>query len=384
MINKINNNNTKTSFNRMNKATPSNPMKKSIYAINNNGQITLVIDIDGTILQYDKYEKNKWGDPIEGAIETINELHDKYNCYIILFTAREDDEKEALRKYLAQHKLHYDELIMNKPKADFYIDDKAIQFKQAQSPYEYGTILFLPNNVELIYKITEQGSLSWDNKKNKWYEPLYKIAYYNLSVLDRNNINMRITDSYKGIIASFSIERLNGEKVTLPLDAIFVKDNETTDEIIDRAFNQLIKKMKLPSSELTKVANKEEDIYFDVKRHKIYKIYKYTSYSDAFYYVWLRDNKEWGYTNYTDKDNLAILKKDNISIKNIIQEKDYIKATFNIKKINGEQDSLPVSTILQKDQNTNDLINEAWEELVLYLKSVENFNMDSIWEDNNE
>ncbi len=127
-------NSKRQSSNMLNSLIPNNPMEasnlhqKSILARNKEGQVTLAIDIDGTIFEYDTYTKNQWGEPIEGAIDTINELKNKYNCYIILHTARGNDERKALENYLANNKLQYNELVMNKPIADMYIDDRAVKF----------------------------------------------------------------------------------------------------------------------------------------------------------------------------------------------------------------------------------------------------------------
>jgi len=104
--------------------------QKTIYAKNEKGQLVLAIDIDGTTLEYDgHYEKGVFGPPMENAVKVINELHED-GVYIIFHTARDEDERDALRKHLARYKFQYDELVMGKPKADMYVDDKALQFKQ--------------------------------------------------------------------------------------------------------------------------------------------------------------------------------------------------------------------------------------------------------------
>lgn len=98
-----------------------------------------VIDIDATICTNGdcktcKYEGSK---PIKKHIEKINQLYDDGNI-IKYFTARgmstyDDDCKlaEARWKDLTELQLSiwgckYHKLIMGKPSADYYIDDKAI------------------------------------------------------------------------------------------------------------------------------------------------------------------------------------------------------------------------------------------------------------------
>lgn len=98
------------------------------------------IDIDGTICTNGdcsacKYEGSV---PIPDRIEKINKLYDEGNT-IKYFTARgmgryNDDSKKANEKFYTLTKMQlgiwgckYHELILGKPSADYYIDDKAIE-----------------------------------------------------------------------------------------------------------------------------------------------------------------------------------------------------------------------------------------------------------------
>lgn len=77
----------------------------------------IVIDLDDTITV----------DP-EKARSTIAEW--KKNAYIMIYTARcTRHEKEITKKYLDEQNIPYDELIFNKPEADVYIDNLAVEFK---------------------------------------------------------------------------------------------------------------------------------------------------------------------------------------------------------------------------------------------------------------
>jgi len=104
------------------------------------GKKTYCVDIDGVIAEQDslcktcKYEASS---PIRENIEIINKLYDEGH-YIKYFTARgmgtyHDDSKLAEARWLELTKLQlsiwnckYHELIMGKPSADYYIDDKAV------------------------------------------------------------------------------------------------------------------------------------------------------------------------------------------------------------------------------------------------------------------
>lgn len=100
---------------------------------------TYVIDIDGTICvngdcESCKYEGSK---PHLDRIQKINQLYDEGNT-IKYFTARgmgryKDDAQKAKDKFYNLTKMQldiwgckYHELILGKPSADYYIDDKAI------------------------------------------------------------------------------------------------------------------------------------------------------------------------------------------------------------------------------------------------------------------
>jgi hypothetical protein len=95
-----------------------------------------VVDIDGTICTFTdgKYEN---ASPIEDRINQINELYEKGHT-VVYFTARgmhrtSNDPKlvEILFRELTERQLRewgckYHYLIMGKPSADVYIDDKGI------------------------------------------------------------------------------------------------------------------------------------------------------------------------------------------------------------------------------------------------------------------
>jgi len=87
-----------------------------------------VIDIDGTICTKEKdYSKAK---PFKKAIETINKLYEEDN-YIVFFTSRGSssgkDRRDITIKQLGKWGVKYHKLIMGKPTADVYIDDKSFK-----------------------------------------------------------------------------------------------------------------------------------------------------------------------------------------------------------------------------------------------------------------
>ena len=98
-----------------------------------------VIDIDGTICTNGDCSACKYEGSVPNLdrIEKINQLYDEGNI-IKYFTARgmgryNDDSNKATEKFYALTKMQleiwgckYHELILGKPSADYYIDDKAI------------------------------------------------------------------------------------------------------------------------------------------------------------------------------------------------------------------------------------------------------------------
>tara|TARA_X000000368_G_scaffold199442_1_gene157524 strand:- start:12204 stop:12500 length:297 start_codon:yes stop_codon:yes gene_type:complete len=85
-------------------------------------------DIDDTIC---KTEGQNYSEslPIYNRIKIINKLYDEGNT-IIFFTARgyvtKIDWRELTLNQLQEWNVKYHELILGKPHADIYVDDKAI------------------------------------------------------------------------------------------------------------------------------------------------------------------------------------------------------------------------------------------------------------------
>lgn len=99
----------------------------------------LAIDFDGVIHNFDKgwHDGTCYGEPIEGALDTIKELSKEYN--IIIFSAKVRPDRplvggktgyELVEEWLEKYNIrqHIDEITYEKPRAEWYIDDKAIEF----------------------------------------------------------------------------------------------------------------------------------------------------------------------------------------------------------------------------------------------------------------
>ena len=103
----------------------------------------IAVDLDGVILEFDfdRWIENPlyFGKPKQGAISALKKLRQS-GYKIIIHTARLDDTKgislfvdmlEYIKVVLKKNKVPYDSVwyLRGKPRADYYIDDKAIRFE---------------------------------------------------------------------------------------------------------------------------------------------------------------------------------------------------------------------------------------------------------------
>lgn len=104
----------------------------------NNNNIS--VDFDGVIHQNSKgfHDGTVYDEPIDGAIEAIKRLSQKYN--IVVFSAKAKPDRplvngktgiELIWEWLEKHNIsqYIEEVTSEKPRAIAYIDDKAIRFE---------------------------------------------------------------------------------------------------------------------------------------------------------------------------------------------------------------------------------------------------------------
>lgn len=89
---------------------------------------TIMIDLDGVLNNYTKYEENYIPDIKEGAKEFIEKLYNSNNYELVLFTTR--NEKLA-NDWLKKEKLdvYFKEVTNIKKPAYLYVDDRAVKFE---------------------------------------------------------------------------------------------------------------------------------------------------------------------------------------------------------------------------------------------------------------
>ncbi len=97
--------------------------------------LTIVVDLDDTLIQYSESEGLS---PIPGAAQALKELRSQghriviYTCrfYIARTKGKLKEESLFVMQLLNDFGIEFDELhLEDKPIADYYIDDRAIQFK---------------------------------------------------------------------------------------------------------------------------------------------------------------------------------------------------------------------------------------------------------------
>lgn len=113
---------------------------------NQKDEKTIAFDLDGTLAEYhgsDSFKEGKVGDLLPGIDELLSTLHDK-GYKIIIFTSRQESEKEAIEKWIKDNKLPINEVITNKPHYEVLIDDKNIRFNGKVDKLEDEILNFKP------------------------------------------------------------------------------------------------------------------------------------------------------------------------------------------------------------------------------------------------
>ena len=110
-------------------------------------EINVGIDFDGVIHQNSKgyYDGTIYDDPVEGAYEALKTLSEQHT--VIIYTCKAKPDRglingktgtELIWEWLKKHDMaqFVSKVTAEKPRARFYIDDKAIQFTDWDSAFE--------------------------------------------------------------------------------------------------------------------------------------------------------------------------------------------------------------------------------------------------------
>jgi len=93
--------------------------------LNRTGVTTFVVDIDGILCNVVSHTQYSVAKPNNIVVQKVRDLHVRGHK-IILYTSRHEIDREVSEKWLRDNAIPYTQLVMDKPQADYYIDDKFI------------------------------------------------------------------------------------------------------------------------------------------------------------------------------------------------------------------------------------------------------------------
>jgi len=85
----------------------------------------IAVDIDGTLCNNVEWWRGVKPTPNNFVIQQVNKLYDSGN-FVIIHTSRRREDEWITKEWLAENKVKYHILVLDKLSADFYIDDKAV------------------------------------------------------------------------------------------------------------------------------------------------------------------------------------------------------------------------------------------------------------------
>jgi len=101
-------------------------------------KVNIAVDFDGVIHDFKGWgDGTCYGDPLPGSLEALKKLSEQYN--VIIFTAKARPDRplvngmtgmELVKEWLEKHDVikYIDYITYEKPRAKYYIDDKAIKY----------------------------------------------------------------------------------------------------------------------------------------------------------------------------------------------------------------------------------------------------------------
>ena len=122
----------------------------------------VAIDIDGTIFSEKSERERTDAVPIDGAIDAINSLYES-GYTVVLYTARTYRELERTIKQLVDNDVKYHHLVVGKPVADVFVDDRAVVLTRWPDTLKAITRKLNPPLRHLTVLVTSAGSTNGVN-----------------------------------------------------------------------------------------------------------------------------------------------------------------------------------------------------------------------------
>lgn len=105
----------------------SNRINRTIQSIKSFFRSVVVVDLDGVYTVDTAGHDYRNRIPSQEGIETFNKKFNDGNL-IIIYTSRYESDREVTTRWLKENNILYHSLLMDKPSADYYWDDKAIWY----------------------------------------------------------------------------------------------------------------------------------------------------------------------------------------------------------------------------------------------------------------
>jgi len=100
----------------------------------NSSSKVIFLDLDGTICTEEKTFERSLAKPLPGAQEKVNRMYDEGHT-IVIWTARGWEQYRLTKEWLDQNGFKYHQIIMGKPIASLFIDDRARRFRGWEEDY---------------------------------------------------------------------------------------------------------------------------------------------------------------------------------------------------------------------------------------------------------
>jgi uncharacterized HAD superfamily protein len=95
------------------------------------------VDLDGTLCTEEKTFERPLATPLPGAKEGLNQIYDSGNT-VVIWTARGWEQYRVTKDWLDRHGFRYHQIMMGKPIATVFIDDRARRFEGWDKNYLSG------------------------------------------------------------------------------------------------------------------------------------------------------------------------------------------------------------------------------------------------------